>query len=765
MALIQKIGGALNALLARAAATRRLDGTGRPAIPGASQPLGPGVPLGPREPRGTEPRGWIYTPGVNIAQAPRNLPGLTPFQELRNFAASYDVVRICVETRKQQLRGLKWDVVVRNPAANPGSDFRADIERAVAFMSYPDGQMTMSAWLNAALEDVLVVDALSIYRRRDRGGRLMALELVDGATVKPLIDEYGRPPQPPAPAYQQFAYGFAWAQFGLDEIMYCPYNPRTFINYGFSPVEQIVVTAMVGLSREVAAINHYKEGNTPAGFGEVPKDWTSSMIREFEEIFNGLLAGDFAARSRIKMVPAGFNFKPWVESNTTFNTTYDEYLARIVCAAFGVPPTQFIRSFNRATAEAVDEATTVSGFDPLKEFVERLLDGVVIAPDGLNLPHLRFTFTTEKRRDEELELQKNVEYLRAGVLSIDDVLVRLGMEPIGVGRFVTVPGQGVVVLDSVFHGERRLEERLDPALGQTVSAPGEEERAELGKWLRKARRVVARHGEGERVDAGELQFDSNLIEPTRRARIESALLGSRTAEDVATAFNLELDAGASGAVKERPPSASEIDHVARALAPGLLAARARMSELVVRRSGIHKDGFRRALKLFWFHDRAPLERDLSHGGSEFFDDGDLNVLSDEMSELLAEALAMRPSLSAGFPPAGNTAETQSMRPGALPPGSLGERDGTREREEADGLNQRAADRGITRATAMTRARLNRLLDLAHERELTTSELRDAVSRATDFSIVGAKTLAIQALIARGECEAGTRQMRHRDADL
>lgn len=55
---------------------------------------------------------------------------------------------------------------------------------------------------------------------------------------------------------------------------------------------------------------------------------------------------------------------------------------------------------------------------------------------------------------------------------------------------------------------------------------------------------------------------------------------------------------------------------------------------------------------------------------------------------------------------------------------------------------------------MTRARLNRLLDLAHERELTTSELRDAVSRATDFSIVGAKTLAIQALIARGECEAG-----------
>src|SRR5207302_5859495 len=113
-------------------------------------------------------------------------------------------------------------------------------------------------------------------------------------------------------------------------------------------------------------------------------------------------------------------------------------------------PTQFIRTFNRATAEAADDAATIAGFDPLKEFVERLFDEILIASDGLNLPHLRFTFTTEKRKDEELELRKNVEYLKAGVLSIDDVLVRLGMEPIGIGRFVSVPGQGLVPLAQIF---------------------------------------------------------------------------------------------------------------------------------------------------------------------------------------------------------------------------------------------------------------------------------------------------------------------------
>ncbi|RBP15896.1 hypothetical protein DFR50_107166, partial [Roseiarcus fermentans] len=53
------------------------------------------------------------------------------------------------------------------------------------------------------LEDLLVIDAATIYPRFDRGGNLFSLDVIDGATIKPLIGDDGRAPEPPDPAYQQ----------------------------------------------------------------------------------------------------------------------------------------------------------------------------------------------------------------------------------------------------------------------------------------------------------------------------------------------------------------------------------------------------------------------------------------------------------------------------------------------------------------------------------------------------------------------------------
>ncbi len=42
---------------------------------------------------------------------------------------------------------------------------------------------------------MLVIDAATIYPRYNRGGSLYALDIIDGATIKPLIGEDGRAPQ------------------------------------------------------------------------------------------------------------------------------------------------------------------------------------------------------------------------------------------------------------------------------------------------------------------------------------------------------------------------------------------------------------------------------------------------------------------------------------------------------------------------------------------------------------------------------------------
>ncbi len=60
------------------------------------------------------------------------------------------------------------------------------------------------------LEDVLVLDAAAFEVRKTRGGTITALDIIDGSTIKVLIDDTGRMPQPPAPAYEQVIHGRPW---------------------------------------------------------------------------------------------------------------------------------------------------------------------------------------------------------------------------------------------------------------------------------------------------------------------------------------------------------------------------------------------------------------------------------------------------------------------------------------------------------------------------------------------------------------------------
>ena len=114
------------------------------------------------------------------------------------------------------------------------------------------------------LEDLLVIDAATVYPRYDRGGRLYALDVIDGATIKPLIGEDGRAPDPPDPAYQQVLHGVPAADFSADELLYLPRNIRAHRLYGLSPVEQVGLTINIALRREAATLDYYRTGSTRA---------------------------------------------------------------------------------------------------------------------------------------------------------------------------------------------------------------------------------------------------------------------------------------------------------------------------------------------------------------------------------------------------------------------------------------------------------------------------------------------------------------------
>src|SRR6266404_5387919 len=280
----------------------------------------PGYSLIPTQP---EPvRLWDFPVGYNTIYTPRSYEAIG-FEELRALAESHDITRLAIETRKDQVEKLDWTIKPRDDR-RAAADVRPRIERLIEFWRNPDGEQPFATWLREALEDVLVLDAPAFEIRRNRGGDIIGLDVVDGSTIKVLIDDTGRRPQPPAPAYEQIIHGRPWRLLTGDELIYLPRNPRPHKAYGFSPVEQIVMTVNIGLRRQAMQLQHFTEGNVPPGLLNAPDGWSPEQIRQFQEWFDSILAGNTGARTRLVWGPSGAKYQPFKEA--PYKDDFDEWL-------------------------------------------------------------------------------------------------------------------------------------------------------------------------------------------------------------------------------------------------------------------------------------------------------------------------------------------------------------------------------------------------------------------------------------------------------
>lgn len=232
----------------------------RPAIsPANSQDgwFGPGQAMQPVVPRtDVAGRQFDFPAGYNLTTTPRRFEGIS-FDTLRGLA-SYDLVRLAIETRKDQLARVKWTILPKRPPGqvhkNKADDTCRDLEK---FWRRPDGVHNWTEWVRAIAEDVLVLDAVALYRRRRLDRSPYALDYVDPATINLLIDQTGRRPLPPNPAYQQILKGLPAVEFTAEELTYSVRNPRSNRVYGLSPVEQCLTYVNIGMRRMAGQLSHY----------------------------------------------------------------------------------------------------------------------------------------------------------------------------------------------------------------------------------------------------------------------------------------------------------------------------------------------------------------------------------------------------------------------------------------------------------------------------------------------------------------------------
>lgn len=389
-----------------------------------------GEPLAPVAQQ-AEGRRFDYEPFYNVGHSKPREREAIGFAQLRALADNYDVLRLVIEKRKDQMEGLQWTIQKRDVESTKDNESqRKDrkVDEAIAFFQSPDKEHTWSDWLRILLEDLFVIDAPCIYPRKTLGGDLYALEVIDGATIKRVLDNTGRLPAPPETAYQQILHGIAAVDYTADELIYRSRNNRSYKVYGYSPVEQIIMTVNIALKRQIHALEYYTAGSVPDALVGVPEGWTADEIQRFQEYWDLLLSGETAERRKMRFVPGELsrNFKE--TKQPPLKDVYDEWLARVVCFAFSVEPTPFVAQVNRSVAETSREQSLSDGMSSLKNWVKALIDDVLAR--YMDMAAYEFVWKEEESLNPKEQAEIYAIYKNAGILTADEIRAELGKEPL-----------------------------------------------------------------------------------------------------------------------------------------------------------------------------------------------------------------------------------------------------------------------------------------------------------------------------------------------
>jgi hypothetical protein len=307
---------------------------------------------------------------------------------------------------------------------------------------------------------MFVIDAATLYCQRTRSGQLCALAQLDGSTIKRVIDDWGRTPQPFAtadgttiypPAYQQVLKGLPAVNYSARDIVYRPRNVRAHRVYGYSPVQQVLMTVNIALRRQLWQLDYFTEGSIPDALIGVPQGWTPDQIKQFQDYWDTEFAGDLAKRRRAKFVPGETAAKVVQTKEPQHKDDFDEWLARIICFAFSVPPQWATKAMNRATADNQSAQSEEEGLEPTKEWVKDLIDEIVA--EEFASPDLELHWLDEDEGDPETVLEGR---LKVGALTLNEMRDALGLDPFdnaAADRPMVLTATGFVPIEANSGGE------------------------------------------------------------------------------------------------------------------------------------------------------------------------------------------------------------------------------------------------------------------------------------------------------------------------
>jgi len=374
----------------------------------------------------------------------RLLPKPTPVN-LRRFAET-PLVRRAINVIKDRVAAMDWQVRAATAGGGaPGE--RKEIEarqRALRLvLQEPNPSDSFRTLVEQAIEDALTggYGAIEMERTGDPARPAM-LWAVDGASIR-INGKWDGDRETPRYAQVmpgQVEGGSSSVELRDDQLMYIRMNPRSFTPFGLGPLEVAFETVNQFLSahRYAGKLAANSVAQYALWLNEATPSQHDRLIRWWQDEIEGT--------GRVPLIST--EQKPEVlrfggGTDADLRLKWQEFLIRMVANAFGLPPLLLglESDVNRsAAAELADEAFR-GAISPLAQLIAghftRDLFGKCIGWRGFE-----FVFNDLSARDENTELAVQVELLKAGVLTVDEVRAMRGLPPLA-GTVVREQGPGI----------------------------------------------------------------------------------------------------------------------------------------------------------------------------------------------------------------------------------------------------------------------------------------------------------------------------------
>ncbi|HZB87255.1 MAG TPA: phage portal protein [Terracidiphilus sp.] len=373
-----------------------------------------------------------------LSSPARLLPKPTPMN-LRRFAET-PVVRRAINVIKDRIAAMDWQVRVRRGVRS--GDVADGVKKLAALrltLEEPNASDSFRTLIEQVIEDALT-GGYGAIEMEPTGDPAQPAQLwpVDGASIRINARWDG---SPDAPRYAQVAagqpesFGGAGSPNGSsgialrdDQLIYIRMNPRSFTPFGLGPLEVAfeTVNQFLAAHRFAGKLAANSVAQYAVWLNEATPAQHDRLIRWWQDEIEGT--------GRVPLIsteqrPEVLRFAQGTDAD--LRLAWQQFLIRMVANAFGLPPLLLglEGDVNRSTAAELADEAFRGAIQPLAHLIAGHITRDLFAK-CIGWREFEFVFNDLSARDEDTELAVQVELLKAGVYTVDEVRALRGLAPL-----------------------------------------------------------------------------------------------------------------------------------------------------------------------------------------------------------------------------------------------------------------------------------------------------------------------------------------------